>query len=183
MGEYRLLGSTLKGGGGVLSFHEERFAAPDGEEFVRWVVRHPGAVVAVPIVDGPAALLVRQFRPAVRRILLELPAGKLDVEGEDPDDAIVRELAEEIQHRPAKLDKLVTFWNSPGFCTELTHLYIALDLEPCEAPGLVKAEERDMTIERIALADVPRLVAQGEIVDAKTIIGLMMARDYLAGDR
>lgn len=185
MGGYRLLDSTLTGQGGFLSFHEERFSSPDGEEFVRYVVRHPGAVVAVPVVDGPdgpCALLVRQFRPAVRDTLLELPAGKLDVPGEDPDDAMVRELAEEIQQRPAKLDKLVTFWNSPGFCTELTHVYIALDLEPCETPEPAKAEERDMTIERIPLADVPRLVAGGMIVDAKTIIGLMMADRYLAGE-
>lgn len=199
MGEYRLLGSTVLANGGFLTLAEERFVSPQDEQFTRFVVRHPGAVVAVPVVDGPgargvpeiagpgvpprspAALLVRQFRPAARRFLLELPAGKLDVDGEDPADAMARELAEEVGHRPGRLVKLAEFWNSPGFCTEFTHVYLALDLEPAEAPEPAKAEERDMTVERIALADAPRLVADGEIADAKSIIGLLLAERFLAG--
>ena len=180
MGEYRLVDSAVIANGGFLRMSEERFSSPDDEVFTRWTVEHPGAVAAVPVVDGHA-LLVRQFRPAVRRFLLEVPAGKLDVPGEDPEAAMARELAEEIQHRAAKLVKLATFWNSPGFCTELTHVYVALDLEPCDAPDAPKAEERDMTIERVALADVGRLVAEGGISDAKTIIGLLLAERYVAG--
>lgn len=182
MGGYGLVDSAVVATGGFLTFTEDRFTAPDGEEFTRWVVLHPGAVAAVPVL-GDDTLLVRQFRPAVRRFLLELPAGKLDVPGEDPADAMTRELVEEIQHRPAKLVKLVSFWNSPGFCTELTHVYVALDLEPCEAPDAPKAEERDMTIERVPLADAGRLVADGDIVDSKTIIGLLLAERYLAGQQ
>lgn len=140
----------------------------------------------MPLVDGPRgpeAICVRQFRAAVRREMLELPAGKLDVEGEDPDAAMVRELAEEIGRRPARLLKLATFWNSPGFCTELTHVYLALDLEECEPPEPAKAEERHMSIETVSLADVDRLVATGEIADAKTIIGLCLADRRLRGGR
>lgn len=155
------------------------------------MVRHPGAVVAAPVVEGPRgpeALCVRQFRAAVRRSLLELPAGKLDVEGEDPDAAMVRELAEEIGRRPGRLVKLASFWNSPGFCTELTHVYVALDLEECAPPdfpaeeggvGGVTVEERHMTIEPVPLAEVDRLVASGAIADAKTIVGLLLAERFL----
>lgn len=155
------------------------------------MIHHPGAVVAVPLVEGPRgpeALCVRQFRAAVRRSLLELPAGKLDVEGEDPDAAMVRELAEEIGRRPGRLVKLASFWNSPGFCTELTHVYAALDLEECARPGFpleeggvpgVTVEERHMTIESVPLADAGRLVAGGAIADAKTIVGLMLAERFL----
>lgn len=155
------------------------------------MVRHPGAVVAAPLVDGPRgpeALCVRQFRPALRRDLLELPAGKLDVDGEEPDAAMVRELAEEIGRRPGRLVKLASFWNSPGFCTEFTHVYVALDLEECgspqsspEAGGVsgVTVEERHMTIEAVPLADVDQLVADGAIVDAKTIVGLLLARSHV----
>jgi 8-oxo-dGTP pyrophosphatase MutT (NUDIX family) len=188
VGEYRLLDSKELSRGGFLTLVEERFATPEDEEFTRWVVRHPGAVAAVPVVEGsdpdrPEALLVRQYRPAVRRLLLEIPAGKLDVPGEDPADAMARELTEEIQHRPGRLVKLAAFWNSPGFSTEFTHLYLALDLEPCEIPSPAKEEEKDMTIERVALADAGRLVAQGEIVDAKSIIGLLLADRYLSGSQ
>lgn len=179
MEAYRLVDSTVVANGGFLTLTADRFASPDGEEFTRYVVHHPGAVVGVPVVDG-GALLVRQFRAAVRRPLLELPAGKLDVPGEDPAEAVVRELAEEIAQKPAKLVKLASFWNSPGFSTELTHVFLALDLEPCEGEFELKEEERHMTIERIALADVDRLVSEGEIADAKTIIGLLLAERWLA---
>ena len=185
MSGYRLVDSREIARGGFLTFSEETFESPVGEHFVRWMVEHPGAVAAVPIVagpDGPEVLFVRQWRPAIRDLLLEIPAGKLDVHGEDPDDAMHRELAEEIQHRAGRLVKLATFWNSPGFSTELTHVYIALDLSPCDRPEAAKEEEQDMTIERFPLADLGRLVAGGAITDAKTIIGLTLADRYLAAE-
>ena len=185
MPEYRLADSNEIARGGFLTFREDIFESPAGERFVRWVVEHPGAVAAVPVEagpDGPLVVLVRQWRPALRDLLLEVPAGKLDVPGEEPDAAMARELAEEIQQVPGRLIKLSTFWNSPGFSTELTHVYIALDLSPCDRPEAAKEEEQDMTIERVPLADTGRLIATGEIVDAKTIIGLALAEKYLAGE-
>ena len=181
---YHLVESKEIARGGFLTFSEETFESPAGERFVRWLVDHPGAVAAVPVedgADGPVVVMVRQWRPVMRAFMLEIPAGKLDVPGEDPDDAMARELAEEIQQRPGRLVKLSTFWNSPGFSTELTHVYIALDLSPCDRPEAAKEEEQDMTIERFPLADTGRLVATGEITDAKTIIGLALAERYLAG--
>jgi ADP-ribose pyrophosphatase len=185
MAEYRLADSKEIARGGFLTFREEIFESPAGDSFVRWVVEHPGAVAAVPVVDGPdgpEVILVRQWRPALRDFMLEVPAGKLDVPGEPPDDAMARELAEEIQQQPGRLVKLSTFWNSPGFSTELTHIYIALDLTPCDRPEAAKEEEEDMTIEHFPLADFGRLIAAGEILDAKTIIGLALAEKYLAGE-
>src|SRR5688500_10497942 len=181
---YHLVDSKEIARGGFLTFSEEAFESPSGDRFVRWLVDHPGAVAAVPVEDGPdgpTVVMVRQWRPVMRAFLLEIPAGKLDVPGEDPDDAMARELAEEIQQRPGRLVKLRTFWNSPGFSTELTHVYIALDLSPCDRPEAAKEEEQDMTIERFPLADTGGLIARGEITDAKTIIGLALAERYLAG--
>jgi 8-oxo-dGTP pyrophosphatase MutT (NUDIX family) len=183
VGEYRHLSSAVVAEAGFLTLVEDRFASPEDEEFVRFVVRHPGAVVAVPVVDGSSALCVRQFRAAVRRTMLELPAGKLDVPGEDPADAMTRELAEEVGQRPGRLVELGQFWNSPGFCTELTRVYLALDLEPVEAAEPAKEEERHMTIEPVPLGDTARLVAEGTIADAKTIVGLFLAERWLAGQR
>jgi ADP-ribose pyrophosphatase len=185
---YRLVDSKEIARGGFLTFSEEIFESPTGEQFVRWMVEHPGAVAAVPIEDGPdgpVVVLVRQWRPALRDLLLEIPAGKLDVPGEDPDDAMARELAEEIQQRPGRLVKLATFWNSPGFSTELTHVYIALDLSPCDRPEPIsdesgEEEEQDMTIERFPLADISGLIATGALTDAKTLIGLALAERYLS---
>jgi len=184
MSGYRLVDSTEVARGGFLTFSEETFESPAGDRFVRWIVEHPGAVAAVPIEDtsdGPEVVLVRQWRPVMRDFLLEIPAGKLDVPGEDPDDAMARELAEEIQQEPGRLVKLATFWNSPGFSTELTHVYIALDLSPCDRPEAAKEEEQDMTIERVPLAETGTLIATGTITDAKTIIGLALAERFLAG--
>ena len=184
MSHYRVVDSKEVGRGGFLTFLEETFESPAGDRFVRWIVEHPGAVAAVPVEegpDGPQVVLVRQWRPVMRDFLLEVPAGKLDVEGEPPDEAMARELAEEIQQRPGRLIKLTTFWNSAGFSTERTHVYIALDLSPCDRPEAAKEEEQDMTIERFPLADVGRLIATGEITDAKTIIGLTLADKFLSG--
>jgi ADP-ribose pyrophosphatase len=185
MGHYRLADSKEIARGGFLTFREDTFLSPAGDEFVRWIVEHPGAVAAVPVEDGPdgpQVILVRQWRPVLRDFRLEVPAGKLDVPGEEPDAAMARELAEEIQQVPGRLVKLSTFWNSPGFSTELTHIYIALDLTPCDRPEAAKEEEEDMTIEHFPLADFGRLIAAGEILDAKTIIGLALAEKYLAGE-
>jgi ADP-ribose pyrophosphatase len=155
----------------------------EGERFTRLVVQHPGAVVVVPVEpDREHALLVRQYRAAADRELLEVVAGKRDVEGEEPETTASREMHEEIGRRPGRLVKLCEFFNSPGFCDEYTHLYAALDLEELDAPAAVNAEERALTIEPVRLDDVDDLIARGEIIDAKSIIGLLLTRRYLADE-
>ncbi|HZD66174.1 MAG TPA: NUDIX hydrolase [Acidimicrobiales bacterium] len=157
------------------------FAAPDGRTFSRDIVHHPGAVVVVPVVDGgEAALVVRQFRAPVGRELLELPAGKCDVAGEPLEDTARRELAEEVGMTAREVLDLGEFYNSPGYCDELSHLYLARGLTPCgSSPQGV--EEANMTIEKVRLAEVPDLVGRRAIVDAKTVLGLCLAREILAG--
>lgn len=156
------------------------FIAPDGEKFEREIVRHPGAVAIVPVVDdGSAALLVRQYRSAVERELLELPAGKRDIDGEPTEVTARRELVEEIGMRSGRLEKLAEFYMTPGFSDEHMTIFMALDLEET-APAVEGPEERHMTVQQIAFDDVGGLVTAGEIVDAKTIIGLFLARDALS---
>jgi len=155
----------------------------EGERFTRLVVHHPGAVVAVPVeADREHVLLVRQYRAAADRELLEVVAGKRDVEGEEPETTASREMHEEIGRRPGRLVKLCEFFNSPGFCDEYTHLYAALDVEELDAPAAVNAEERAITVERVHLDEVDDLVADGRIVDAKSIVGLLLTRRYLGGE-
>jgi ADP-ribose pyrophosphatase len=166
--------------GPLLRFVRATFEGPDGTTFEREVVHHPGAVSVVPVVDeGTAVLLVRQYRAAIERDLLEIPAGKRDVAGEAPELTARRELEEEVGMRAGRLEKLAEFYNSPGFCDEHSFVYMALDLEPCPSAAQSE-EEQHMTVERILLDDVPGLIAKGELVDAKSIIGLCLAREALA---
>ena len=182
MSDFRIVGSSTVADVGFLALTEEQVEGPEAEQLTRYVVHHLGAVVVVPVDDsGEGALLVRQYRVATGGDLLELPAGKRDVDGEAPEETASRELEEETGHVPGRLVKLAEFYNSPGFCDEYTHLYCALDLEAVDGPRGVNAEERAMTIERVAFADVDGLIASGALCDAKTIIGLDLARRYLEG--
>ena len=178
MTEFRVLGSEVVAEAGFLTITEERIQAPDADEFTRIVVRHPGAVVVVPVIDGDV-VFVRQFRAAVGDDLLEVPAGKRDVDGEPPDETARRELEEEIGYRPGRLVKLAEFYNTPGFCDEYTHLFLALDLEALGGNRAQGPEERAMTMERVPLARVDELIASGALRDAKSIIGLLLARRAL----
>ena len=178
-GGFRKLSEREVWSGHVISVAEATFEAPDGSTFEREIVHHPGAVAVVPLLDdGRTALLVRQFRAALDDLVLELPAGKLDVDGEDPEAAAVRELAEEIGRRPTVVEELGRFYNTPGFCDERGIIYLATGLVECDtsAQGV---EETHMTIEEVDLDQVPAMVADGRLQDGKSIIGLFLARERL----
>lgn len=182
-GAFTVRSSTRRTDAGFLAIDDVVVDAPGPEVLHRVVVRHPGAVVVVPVEDdGAIAVCVRQFRAATGTEVLEVPAGKRDVDGESAETTAVRELEEELGLRAGRLVKLAEFWNTPGFSDEYTHLYAALDLVAGAPVAPSSAEEREMTVERVALADVEYLVASGELRDAKTIIGLLLARSFLAGD-
>ena len=163
--------------GRVVSLTVAEIRAPDGSIYEREIIRHPGAAVIVPL-DGQEVIMVRQYRAAVNREMLEIPAGKLDSLDEPPEMTAQRELEEEIGKRAGHLELLAVFHNSPGFSDEVTHCYLATELADADRrPHSI--EEQHMAIERIKLADVPDLVASGELIDAKSIVGLMLARERL----
>lgn len=165
--------------GSLIAVAVGQFESPDGETFERDLVHHPGAVSVVAYDERRGdVVLVRQYRAAIDRELLEIPAGKRDVDGEAPDVTARRELEEEVGLTAGRLELLAEFYNSPGFCDEHSFVYLARDLTECDA-GAASIEERHMTVERVSLDDVPGLVARGDIVDAKTIIGLALARERL----
>lgn len=186
MTDFRIVDSKRVADAGFLAVDEvvveSTGDAGDPERFSRMVVRHPGAVVVVPVVDDAHAILLRQFRAATGGKLLEVPAGKRDVDGEPPEETARRELAEEIGLRPGRLVKLAEFWNSPGFCDEYTHLYAAFDLVETDEGEAATHEEAAMTTEVVAFADVDGLIATRQLVDAKSIIGLLLTRRLLAGE-
>lgn len=157
------------------------FEGPDGEHFEREVVRHPGAVVVVPLLDDRTAVVVRQYRAALDQELLELPAGKRDVDGEQPEVTAARELQEEAGYRAGRLDLVARFYNSAGFSDELSWVYVGRDLQAVDN-DLQGIEEQHLTVEELSLANVPELVATGKLIDAKTIIGLLLAAQAVAAD-
>ena len=160
--------------GAIVDVCEGRFRHEDGEEVTRQWVNHPGSVGIVAH-DGERVWLVRQPREATGDPdLLELPAGKLDEEGESPLECGVRELAEEIGKAAATWEHLTTYYTSAGFTDEQCHIYLATDLS--DEPGKAIADER-IDVEPHALADLDATIAACR--DAKTIIGLQVLRARL----
>ena len=155
------------------------FTGPDGSSFVRDIVRHPGAVSVVPLHEDGRVVMVRQYRAAVDDLVLEIPAGVRDKPDEAPELTARRELIEEVGLEAGRLDLLAHFYNTPGFSDEEQWVYLARDLTPCDV-DLQGIEEQHMTIEKVGMDEIPGLIASGAIVDAKTIIGLTLARDALA---
>jgi 8-oxo-dGTP pyrophosphatase MutT (NUDIX family) len=176
---FRVVGSEALLDAGFLSVSRLHVRDAHGDGFERHVVHHPGAVVVVPVIDDEA-ILVRQWRVATGRELLEVPAGKRDVDGEPPEVTANRELEEEIGYHAGRLEPLCEFYNSPGFCDEYTYLFLATELE-ARTRAAVSAEEAAMTIERVPLDRVDALIRDRELVDAKSIIGLLLARRALDG--
>jgi 8-oxo-dGTP pyrophosphatase MutT (NUDIX family) len=159
--------------GRIASVRVDRFRYDDGEEAEREIVSHPGAV-AVVAHDGERLYLVAQPREAVgEQALLELPAGKLDRDGESPLEAAKRELAEEIAKGARTWKHLTTCYSSPGFTDEVIHLYLATDLYDEESDA---DEHERIEVHAVPLSDLDRTIR--ECRDAQTLIGLLWLRSY-----
>ena len=153
----------------------DRFRYPDGEEAQREVIAHPGAV-AIVAHDGERLFLVRQPREAVdETALLELPAGKLDAEGESPLETAKRELAEEVGKGARAWQHLVTFYTSPGFVDEECHVFLATDLFDQSAEP---DENERIEIVEHPLAELDSLIK--DCRDAKSLVGLLWFRAFCA---
>jgi 8-oxo-dGDP phosphatase len=150
------------------------FRGPDGGEFERHIVHHPGAVAVVPLHDDDTVTLVRQYRAALEHDLLELPAGTRDIAGEDERLTAERELAEEAGLAAATMDHLITFHNAPGISDETISVFLAQHLTEV-AHDRQSEEEHAMTVVRLALDDALEMIEGGLITDAKTIIGLTLS--------
>jgi 8-oxo-dGTP pyrophosphatase MutT (NUDIX family) len=165
--------------GRFISVERRTYRHEDGDEVQREVVTHPGAVGVV-VLDGDRLWLVRQPREAVGSPdLLELPAGKLDEEGEGPLETAKRELAEEIGKRAEHWEDLGSFYTSPGFASEEVYLYLATGISDADEVPAVDEDER-IDVETRPVSDLDAILA--ETKDAKTLIGLFRLKDRLAQD-
>jgi ADP-ribose pyrophosphatase len=156
------------------------FEGPDGTRFDREIVRHGHAVAVVALTeDHQRVVLVRQYRPAIDELLLELPAGMIDVEGESAEATARRELEEEAGRRVVgSLELLTEYWVAAGLMDEQMTIYLCRSSEACDARPQ-SAEEELMEVEEVALDEVPAMIADGRIRDSKTIAGLLLARARL----
>lgn len=153
--------------GKVVSLHLDTVTLPNGQTGTREIIRHPGAV-AVLAVRGDRMLVVDQYRQALGRTELEIPAGKLDP-GEDPEEAAKRELREETGYRAKSLVPLPAFYTSPGFADEVIYLYMAEELEAGE---MELDEDEFLEVSEITLDEAYSLIKEGRISDAKTILAV-----------
>jgi ADP-ribose pyrophosphatase len=168
---FRIVESKILGSGRIVDLCDVTLEAPDGETAHRDVVRHPGGVGVLPIVDSDV-LVLRQYRVAVGREILEIPAGKLDSPDERPAVAAERELREEMGLVPLELIDLGNFMPSPGYTDELIHLYAATGVGDArrEPDGM---EERYAEVVRIPIAEFSEMIDKGEVPDAKTQIAMI----------
>lgn len=167
--------------GRILNLRVDTVQLPRGTPGVREIVEHSEVVCTVPLDDENNVILVRQFRKAVEESLLEIPAGGIE-EGEAPEEAVVRELQEEIGYTADSLRHLSTFWTTPGFCNELMHSYLATELRPdSRRPD----EDENIQVVRVPMDRIPGMIRGGEIKDVKSIASLLLVL-YLhnqSGDR
>ncbi len=174
MAEEKLLNNQLIYEGRAVRLRVDTVQMPDGRKTTREIVEHSDCVAVVVIDADDNVLLVNQFRQAVGKELLEIPAGGIDP-GEDPEAAVRRELQEEIGYLPRKLENLGGFYSAPGYCTEYLHLYLATDLIPSQ---LYAEDTEGISIVRVTTSQIPSLIASGEICDAKSIAGLLVFLEY-----
>lgn len=173
----RPVGSVEKYKGIIVRVRLDDAELYTGKVVKREVVEHPGGVTILPVDEDGSCYMVRQFRYPFGRMMLEAPAGKLEY-GEDHRKCAVRELSEETGFTADELVYLGGCCTSPGFSTEVLHIYLALGLHAGECHP---DQDEFLNVEKIPLSQLSRMVMDGEIDDAKTIVAVLKAEKYLSG--
>ncbi len=156
--------------GRLVNLRIDTVELPNGGTARREIVEHGEVVFIVPVDAAGNVLLVRQYRKPTEEELLEIPAGGID-SGEEPAEAAQRELREETGYMAGRLERMSSFYTTPGFCTEFSHLYLATDLK--HSPLKSEADE-NIVVCPVATDQITRLIREGEIKDGKSIAGLLL---------
>lgn len=165
--------------GKIINVYKDTVSLPNGHESTREWVKHPGASAIIPLLPDNQIILVRQFRYPIDQVTLEVPAGKLDADGEDPLVCAKRELSEETGYTAGKIWKLTTIATTVGFTNEFIHLFAATDLV---AGKQHPDEDEFLNTIKIPITAALQLVETGKIIDAKTIISILFLAKQIFHD-
>ncbi|HUN66551.1 MAG TPA: NUDIX hydrolase [Bacteroidota bacterium] len=176
--DLKLLRRSTVYDGRVFTIEVDDIEYPSGRRSVREVARHGGGAVVLAVDAMRNALLIRQLRYPLDEFLWELPAGKLN-RGEDPLDCARRELGEETGYQARKWSKLTAIYTSPGFCSEHLHIFLAEEISPRPEGRAPEEGEETMTVTSMPLDEAVAMVERNEIVDAKSICGILLGERIL----
>ncbi len=155
--------------GHVVTLRVDKVTTPDHGESIREVVEHAPCIAVIPVDRDGNILFVRQYRYALGKELLEIPAGGIEP-GEEPEAAVRREMSEETGFTPAVVKRIGGFYSSPGFCNEFLHLYLATDLTPNK---LTAEDTAGIEVVKFKATELEGLIAAGSICDAKSVAGIL----------
>lgn len=168
MTEEKTLSTHIIFDGRAVKLRIDTVKTADGRESTREIIEHSDCIAVIAIDEDDNVLLVRQYRKAIEKELLEIPAGGIDP-GEDAETAVRREMQEETGYLPGRVKRLGGFYSTPGYCTEYLHLYLATELAPSQ---LYAEDTAGISLVRVPVKEIPALLASGKIEDAKSIAGL-----------
>lgn len=164
--------------GKVINLKVDEVSLPNGKHSKRELVEHPGAVAVIAITKEHKIIMVEQYRKALERSLVEIPAGKLE-SGEAPETTALRELEEETGYSAQKLQKIISFSTSPGFADEVVHLFFATGLHSA-VNGAVTDDDEFVDLLEVTVGEAERLIEEERIYDAKTAYAVQWVKNYLS---